>query len=112
MGHNRLKSYFQNRTKPFRTQCDHKLSNYFWNICCLGNGVRYIAGLFEEGPQPEMIFPAVLTFAIGLFKIVSAEPEDNGPVVQLNGQNFDQVFHRKGLTLLIPFSMLVVTDPL
>ena len=41
-----------------------------------------------------MIFPAVLTFVIGLFKIVSAEAEENTPVVQLNGKNFDQVLFK------------------
>lgn len=47
--------------------------------------------MFEDGHQLRMLFPTVLTLVIGLFKIVSAEAEDNGPVVQLNGKNFDQV---------------------
>ena len=47
--------------------------------------------MFEDGHQLRMLFPTVLTLVIGIFKIVSAEAEDNGPVVQLNGKNFDQV---------------------
>lgn len=40
-----------------------------------------------------MIVPILFTLVLGFFKIVSAEVEDNGPVVQLTKNNFDQVYY-------------------